>query len=119
MASLERKSFSAPDETRPAGKAEMKIVSFEAGTVGLGEFQPGWQWSKDVQPIVGGSSCQAAHFGYVISGRLAGRMDDGTEFDVGPGDVVTLPAGHDAWVVGEEPCRMLDWAGAANYAKTG
>ncbi|MCX2834529.1 cupin domain-containing protein [Microbulbifer thermotolerans] len=29
--------------------------------------------------------------------------DDGTEIDCKPGDVLLLPTGHDAWVVGDEP----------------
>ena len=46
------------------------------------------------------------------------RMDDGTEFVAGPGDVTSLPSGHDAWVVGDEPVVVVDWFGASNYAKT-
>ena len=45
-------------------------------------------------------------------------MDDGTEFVAGPGDV-TLPSGHDPWVVGDEPAVVIDWFGASNYAKQG
>jgi hypothetical protein len=44
-------------------------------------------------------------------------MADGTEFEAGPGDVTMLPAGHDAWVVGNEPVVVIDWSGATNYAK--
>ena len=44
-------------------------------------------------------------------------MEDGTEFDLGPGDVSVLPSGHDAWVVGDEPVVLVDWFGARNYAK--
>jgi uncharacterized cupin superfamily protein len=44
-------------------------------------------------------------------------MDDGTEVEAGPGDAVVISPGHDAWIVGDEPCVMLDWSGAANYAK--
>ena len=44
-------------------------------------------------------------------------MDDGTEFIAGPGDVTSLPSGHDAWVVGDEPVVVVDWFGASNYAK--
>jgi ethanolamine utilization protein EutQ (cupin superfamily) len=51
------------------------------------------------------------------NGRLAIRMDDGTEFVAGPGDVTSLPSGHDAWVVGEEPVVVVDWFGASDYAK--
>ena len=35
-------------------------------------------------------------------------MDDGTEIDAEAGDVYLIPPGHDAWVVGTEPCVALD-----------
>ena len=44
-------------------------------------------------------------------------MDDGSELDVGPGDALVIPPGHDAWIVGDETCVMLDWSGSANYAR--
>jgi hypothetical protein len=34
-----------------------------------------------------------------------------------PGDVTSLPSGHDGWVVGDEPAVVIDWYGASNYAK--
>jgi|WetSurMetagenome_2_1015567.scaffolds.fasta_scaffold1184697_1 hypothetical protein len=40
---------------------------------------------------------------YVVSGRMAVRMDDGATAELGPGDVGVVPPGHDAWVVGNEP----------------
>jgi hypothetical protein len=43
-------------------------------------------------------------------------MDDGTGVDLGPGDVFAIPAGHDAWVVGDEPVRTIDWAPAHDEA---
>ena len=61
--------------------------------------------------------CQAAHVGYVISGRMKVVMDDGTADEFGPGDLMICPAGHDAWIVGDEPCVVIDWAGFADYAK--
>ena len=44
------------------------------------------------------------------------KMDDGTETEIGPGDVFVCPPGHDAWIVGNEPCVAYDFAGAATYA---
>ena len=44
-------------------------------------------------------------------------LPDGTEFVAGPGDITSLPSGHDAWVVGDEPAVVVDWYGASNYAK--
>ena len=60
-------------------------------------FQPGWKWSERVKPIVGTDSCEVSHLVYTMSGRMAIRMDDGKKIEVGPGDVVSIPAGHDAW----------------------
>jgi quercetin dioxygenase-like cupin family protein len=48
---------------------------------------------------------------------MAVKMADGTEEESGPGDIVVIPPGHDAWVVGNESVVAIDWAGAANYAK--
>jgi hypothetical protein len=118
MASLESKSFSKPDETRPfVGHGKMEVVKLGSGVVGKGTFEPGWRWSQDVKPIAGTDSCQMPHQGYVLSGRMRVRMDDGTESEVGPGDVVLVAPGHDAWTVGNEPCVMLDFAGAEHYAR--
>ena len=44
-------------------------------------------------------------------------MSDGTEFETGPGQVLMLPSGHDAWVIGNDPVVIVDWHGARDYAK--
>ena len=54
---------------------------------------------------------------WVFSGRLKTKLEDGTEDEAGPGDAIFTPAGHDAWVVGGEPVILLDFKGAATYAK--
>ena len=117
MASAESKSLGKPDEVRNFNNGQIEIVTIGGGTVGRATFQPGWKWSNDVKPIAGTDLCQAPHFGYVLSGRLGTRMADGYEFEVGPGDVLLIPPGHDGWVVGNEPCVLIDWNGATNYAK--
>ena len=112
------KRFQSPDERRPfADKGYADILGFDGGTVGRGVFEPGWQWSKHVQPIAGTSTCQASHTCYVVSGRMHIKMDDGEEVEIGPGDVVIIEPGHDAWTVGNEPCVVLDFSGMAQYAK--
>jgi hypothetical protein len=112
----EHASFGRPDETRefPHGKAE--ILEIAGAQVGRMTFEPGWRWSTDVKPIAGTDSCEAPHFQYHVSGQLAIRMDDGTEFVAGPGDITSLPSGHDAWVIGDAPVVVVDWYGASNYA---
>jgi quercetin dioxygenase-like cupin family protein len=45
------------------------------------------------------------------------RMDDGQETEVGPGDAMVIPPGHDAWIIGNEPFVGIDFTGAKTYAK--
>ena len=119
MAKLSRKSLDKPDETRSfeEGKGKLELVDLGTGPVGRATFQPGWQWSKHVKPIAGTDSCQAAHTGYFVSGRMKVVTDEGEEMEFGPGDFATMAPGHDAWVVGNEPCVVIDWQGMADYAK--
>ncbi|WP_033218091.1 cupin domain-containing protein [Kitasatospora phosalacinea] len=119
MAGLVRMSLDEPEEVRPfeGGKGQLALVNLAAGGVGRAVFEPGWRWSEHVKPIAGTDSCRASHAGYVISGRLRVEMDDGEAEEFGPGDFMLCSPGHDAWVVGDEPCVVLDWQGYADYAK--
>ena len=46
-----------------------------------------------------------------VQGRIV--MSDGSEFDLKQGDIATIPAGHDGWVVGDKPATMIDFGGVA------
>ncbi|BDE05523.1 cupin [Vulcanimicrobium alpinum] len=113
----ERKNFTQADETRPFAKGRLDVVNVGGHTIGRAVFEPGWKWSECVKPIAKTESCQAAHLGYVISGRMTVVTDDGKTLDFGPGDAMSLPPGHDAWIVGNEPCVVVDFVGFENYAK--
>jgi hypothetical protein len=117
MGDSEQRDFSSPDEVRTFDNGKIDILNLGMGTIGRAVFQPGWRWSKDVKPIAGTEWCEAPHFQYQVSGHLHVQMQDGTEFEVGPGEVIYLASGHDAWVVGDEPVVGVDWNGAINYAK--
>ena len=105
MAALFRKSLDKPDETRQfeEGKGRLELVNLEGGSVGRATFEPGWRWSKHVKPIAKTDSCQAAHVGYFVSGRMKVVSDDGEEMEYGPGDFAIMAPGHDAWTLGDEP----------------
>jgi hypothetical protein len=119
ISTLDVKSLNAPDETRPfKANGRVEIVSVGGMIVGRGIFEPGWRWSEDVKPIAQTDSCQAAHAAYVVSGQMHIKADDGKESDVGPGDIMVAAPGHDAWVVGNEVCVMVDFgASIGQYAK--
>ena len=112
-----KKSIGTPDETRNFDKGKMEVVRVGDLVFGKATFEPGWKWSECVKPIAKTESCQVNHNAYVVSGRMRIRMDDGSETDVGPGDVMVCPPGHDAWILGDEACVMYDFSGAATYAK--
>jgi len=117
VAGLEIKNASSPDETRDmAGMGKVAIVTVGGHPVLSGTWEPGWRWSEHVKPMVGTSSCEAPHLVYCISGRMHVVMDDGTEGDIGPGDIVSIAPGHDAWIVGDEQFVGVDFGGYGRYA---
>jgi mannose-6-phosphate isomerase-like protein (cupin superfamily) len=52
-----------------------------------------------------------------VSGRMKVVMDDGQEAELGPGDLMVRPPGHDAWTVGGKACLVITGKGVADYAK--
>ena len=96
----------------------MQLVKIGGLIVGRAKLEPGWSWSEDIRPIVKTDSCEASHLIYFISGRMRIHLDDGTEFDCRAGDVCLIPAGHNAWVVGEESVEVVDFQGMSDYAES-
>src|SRR6476620_1747727 len=118
MNGTEVKSFDKPDETRIfEGNGHADVVTLAGRPVARGTFEPGWRWSVNVKPIAGTPSCEVSHLGYVMQGQMRVHMNDGTEKDLTPGQVVAIPPGHDAEVVGDEDCVFLDFGEIAEYAK--
>jgi len=100
-----------PDETKVTPKAKLQLVTVGGFTVGLRTLEPGWRWSTHMQPVARTASCQVRHIGYVVSGKMGFLMDDGTELEVGPGDVFDVHPGHDTWTMGEVPTVFVDMIG--------
>jgi mannose-6-phosphate isomerase-like protein (cupin superfamily) len=117
MPGVEARNFASPDETRTPEKTTVEIVKLAGGEIGRYTFQPGWRWSECIKPIVKTDSCQVDHVGYVVSGTLHVKHEDGTESEVTAGDVYRVAPGHDAWTVGDEPAVFVEFQGAAHYAQ--
>jgi len=112
-------SFTKPDETRTFPFGKVDLVKIGGATIGKAVLMPGWKWSTSVKSVANTKSCEAPHYQYHVSGTLRVVMDDGTTFDCKAGDVSLLAAGHDAWVVGDEPVIVVDFQGMIDYAKQG
>ena len=111
------RSLNKPDEVRNFPKGKLELVNSGDTSIGRATFQPGWKWSESVGPIAGTKSCEESHVGYCLAGHMRILMDSGEQLDIKAGDGFTLSPGHNAEVLGNEPCIMLDVKGFKNYAK--
>ena len=116
MPRLQRKSLmSAPDIVRTFPFGHVDVVNLDETSIARFTWEPGWRWSKDVKPVVGTTTCQNRHVGYVLAGALHVLMDDGTEIEMHEGDVYEIPPGHDAWVSSDVPFDSVEVASAAVF----
>ena len=114
---LQRRRFTEPSDVRTMPRGRIEVVELDDTVVGRMTYEPGWRWSVDVRPIAGTDTCQYHHVGMALSGVLRVQMPDGTELEIGPGDVFEIPPGHDAWVVGDEPWISVDFEAMRTYGK--
>lgn len=117
MADIDIKRFEKADETRTFERGSFDVVNIDGMTVGRASYEPGWVWSEHVGKPEGQALCQVEHVGLVLSGRTGGRMADGTEFELTPGDLFHIGPGHDSWVIGDVPYVSLHFLGAGDYAR--
>jgi class 3 adenylate cyclase len=117
MARMQRKLLNAPDEVRPFTHGRAEIWELGDAVIGKQVFEPGWRWSVDVKPVALTDTCEYHHLGIVMSGRLRFLTPDGLEMEVGPGMIFEVQPGHDAWVLGDEPCVIYDFAGMRTFAR--
>src|SRR5262245_26656049 len=112
MPRLQAKTFDDPTDERTLPKGHAQLVTLDETTVGIATWEPGWRWSTDLKPLVGTAWCPVHHLGYAMSGRMRFETDDGQVLEVGPRSIYEVPAGHDAWVLGDEPFVTLEWTSA-------
>lgn len=106
---FEAKSFHEPDEGLDFPNGHADVVKIGGKTLLSVRFEPGFRWSRHLAPMIGTEACPTRHVLHVVSGRMGLRLSDGTETDVGPGEVVSIAPGHDSWTVGESPCLWFDY----------
>ena len=105
-----KKNMGFPDVTRECGHGALELATLGDTVLAKMTLQPGWKWSQSVRPMVNTERCEMHHTQYVISGRLKVVMHDGGQIDLEPGDFASIPPGHDAWVVGNEPFVAIDFS---------
>jgi hypothetical protein len=104
-----RGNFETPDKRQTYDKVALDLIALGETTLSRTIYEPGWRWSDSIWPLVRAEGCQIGHLFYMVSGRMAVRMKDGTEVEFGAGDVGRVPPGHDAWVVGADSVVLIDF----------
>lgn len=117
MGGLIVKGFAEPDKVVNLVNCSGQVVTLGEVFVGRYVHAPGWSWARDVKPVAGTPSCQVHHIGTIVAGRMEILMDDGARRVIAPGEVYDIPPGHDAWIVGDEPCVRIEWTGARDWGK--
>lgn len=102
------KSLDAPDTSQIVPRGRVDLIELGGIAFDRATFEPGWRWSEHQEGAGEGQLCLQRHLGYLVSGRMRFRMEDGTELEAAAGDVYLIPPGHDAWVVGDQECVALD-----------
>ena len=115
---FEHVSFDKPDEVRQGKNWRLELVNL-AGDAQIGRLtiQPGFRWTEHVKPVAGTDLCLAPHQQYHFSGRIHVVLENGSEAEADPGEILSIPPGHDAWVVGDEFAVTIDWLGASVWGR--
>jgi mannose-6-phosphate isomerase-like protein (cupin superfamily) len=111
-----KKNLNVPEETTESASGKIEFVNLEEAKIARLTFRPGWRWSSEFKTLMGSDRCPSQHLLYVIRGRLMIQANDRTEFELSPGDVAVVPAGHDAWVLGTESFVAIDFTGMREYS---
>lgn len=109
---VEVRTFDEPDETIQDDMGSAGQIRVGGLSVWRAVTKRGWRYTESA----GGDLCSAPHALFIESGRLHVVMDDGTEAEGGPGAVMVIEPGHDAWTVGDEQCVFIDFGESVQLA---
>ena len=109
MVKLQRRPFGEPDNVREVPLGHLETYDMGEIRIGRSILQPGWRWSESIKPITRTELCEYHHIGVCLSGRMRIQTREGAELTVDAGQFYEIPAGHEAWVEGDEPYVNIEW----------
>lgn len=96
-------------DRREIGSVQVEMVRTGAARVKRVIYPPGFQWSRDLKPLIGTALCMHAHVGFLAHGQLHIEYANGDVEEFSAPQVVAIEPGHDGWVVGDEPAVLIEF----------
>jgi class 3 adenylate cyclase len=118
MVKLQRRPFGEPDSVREVPFGHLETYDMGEIRIGRSILQPGWRWSESIKPISRTELCEYHHIGVCLSGRMRIQTREGAELTIEAGQFYEIPAGHEAWVEGDEPYVNLEWQPSVAFGQT-
>jgi len=94
---------------REVGGVQLDIASAGSGRVKRVVYPVGFRWDTHMKPITGTNHCMHTHIGFIARGRVQVRYEDGCTADFAAPATFVIEAGHEGWVVGDEPAVMIEF----------
>jgi class 3 adenylate cyclase len=114
---LQFRNFGDADDVREVPFGRLETYDMGEMRIGRSILEPGWRWTESIKPIARTELCEYHHIGLCLSGSCRFRMREGAELLIEAGQFYEVPAGHDAWVIGDEPWVTIDWYPSAAFAR--
>jgi hypothetical protein len=102
---------------REVGGVTLDIVRAGSGRVKRTIYCPGFRWATDMKKLVTTELCMHAHVGFLARGHVQVRFPDGCTRDFVAPAAVVIEAGHEGWVVGDEPAVLIEFDFEGETAK--
>jgi hypothetical protein len=94
---------------REVAGVHLDIVKAGIGRVKRVVYPAGFRWDTHMKPITGTDHCMHTHVGFIARGRVQVRYQDGCLADFAAPAAFVIEAGHEGWVVGDQPAVMIEF----------
>lgn len=95
-------------ERRDVDGVQIDLTKAGRGRIRRVIYPAGFRWSKDMKARVGTNLCMHTHVGFIVAGAIEIEYGDGCRVRFQAPQAVVIEAGHDGWVVGDQPAVMIE-----------
>jgi hypothetical protein len=96
-------------ERRDVNGIRIEITRAGDGRIRRVVYPVGFRWSKIMKPMLQTDRCMHTHVGFIVQGTIEVEFADGGRKTFTAPQAVTIEAGHDGWVTGDEPAVMIEF----------